>query len=127
MSDPKVIARLLCARCDPSNRRVIARLIDTPRGAALRANLRRRDSLVGIVENPVAMREVHDELTLVDMPPLDPDGSSWTFGVNPAVVVIGCPKHDWMAVTGDWLREIEEEYRRTGRPVVRVVHPPSTP
>ena len=118
MSDAKEIARLLCGECDAKNRRVMAVLVDSPNGAALRSTMRH----VGPREE---RRESYDDLPIAQMPSIDERRGGWWAGETPAVVNLGCRDHSWVAITGDALREIEAEYRATGRKVVRILdHPP---
>lgn len=106
----KVIARLLCGECT-GNRHVMAKLVDTPNGAALRASDRRRR---------------FEDMPVRDMPTLE-QRPAW-FGVSdpPPIAEVGCPRHGWVAVTSEYLRDVEARYRQTGQVVTRILdHPRS--
>ncbi len=103
----KVIGKVLCGECPPKKRRVMARLVDTPDGPALRATYRRAR---------IAGPDVRYDVTLERL------AEQWS--ATP-VAKLGCPLHSYLAVTVTWLEEIVAEYRQSGRPVIRVVdHPP---
>lgn len=40
---------------------------------------------------------------------------------NTHALAIGCPNHSWGAFLPEYFAEMEESYRRTGKPVVRVI------
>jgi hypothetical protein len=96
----------------------MAVLIDTPDGAAIRARSRRPSP------HRTTIRDVYEDVPLSTFPSADSEGRASSWGSAPHVN-IGCPKHSWMAVTADYLRELEAEYRLDGKVVVRVLaHPP---
>ncbi len=113
MSEPKVIGRVLCGSCDPKHRHVMAKLVDTPVGAALRANLRYPSQGSEFAADRPTARFHYDDLLLTDM------GDPWT---QTKAITLGCPKHTVGAFLPEYFAAIEAEYRRTGRPVNRIVH-----
>ena len=112
MTGYKVIGRLLCGSCDPKNRHIMAKLVDTANGAALRATFVGPDnppSRFGIpprLETATGMCSSQRWVTLSTI--LTP----WRLG---APITVGG------AFLPEYFAEMEESYRRTGKPVVRVI------
>jgi hypothetical protein len=103
----------------------MAKIVDTPEGGALRANLRRKSNDPRSGLEVFAIHHRYNDLAIADMPSFAQQ-QGWFGDSNPPMVTIGCPKHGWVVVTSDLLREIDGEYRRTGKPVNRIIeHPPT--